>query len=137
MKGDRSCRDIKKNCTFHKDIEHNTELCVALRDEIEKLMRAGYFKEFMDEPHMTNREEQPHQQNPDKIREVLTIIGGSHVARKSFNTRDIYAKEAKTPPQIHVHRTEERPTKHALRELGDNVFTETDARWVQHCTSLL
>ena len=50
MKGDRSCRDIKKNYAFHKDIEHNTKRCVALRDEIERLMRAGHFKEFMDEP---------------------------------------------------------------------------------------
>ena len=58
-KGDRSRRDIKKNCTFHKDIGHNIERYVALRDKIERLMRVGHFKEFMDEPQTNNREERP------------------------------------------------------------------------------
>ena len=98
MKDDRSRRNIKKNCTFHKDIGHNIERCVALRDEIERLMRAGHFKEFMDEPHPTNREEQPHQWNPEKIREVLTIIGGFHIAGESRSAPNKYVKEAKTPP---------------------------------------
>ena len=61
MKSDRSRRDIKQNCIFHKDIGHNTQWCVAFRDEIERLMRAGHFKEFMDEPYMANREERPRQ----------------------------------------------------------------------------
>ena len=50
MKSDRSRKDAKKNCAFHKDIRHKIERCVALRDEIEKLMRAGHFNEFIDEP---------------------------------------------------------------------------------------
>ena len=50
MKGDRLRREIKKNCAFHKDIGHNTERFVALRDKIERLIRVGHFKEFMDEP---------------------------------------------------------------------------------------
>ena len=50
MKSDRLRRDVKKNCAFHKDIGHNTERCVARRDKIERLIRAGHFKEFLDEP---------------------------------------------------------------------------------------
>ena len=50
MKGNRARRDIKRNCTFHKDIWHNTDKCVALKDEIEGLIRAGHFKEFVDKP---------------------------------------------------------------------------------------
>ena len=96
MKGDRSCRDIKKNCAFHKDIGHNTERCVTLKDAIERLIRVGHFNKFMDEPQMTNREERPHQRSPNKINEVLTIISGSHIARESRNARDKYTKKAKT-----------------------------------------
>ena len=70
-------------------------------------MRAWHFKEFMDEPQTENGEEQPRQRSPDKIKEVLTIIGGSHVAGESHSTRDRCRKEAKTPSQIHVHRIEE------------------------------
>ena len=46
---DRSCRDVKKNCAIHKEVGHNTERCIALKDEIERLIRVGYFKEFLDE----------------------------------------------------------------------------------------
>ena len=59
MKGDRVCRDIKRNCSFHKDIEHTTDKCVALKDEIKRLIRVGHFKEFVDKPQVANREEQP------------------------------------------------------------------------------
>ena len=57
MKGDRSRRDVKKNCAFHKDIGHSTKRCMALRNEIERLLRVGHFKEFEDEPQTVNREE--------------------------------------------------------------------------------
>ena len=50
LKGDRFRRDIKRNYTFHKDIRHTTDKCVALKDEIERLIMAVYFKEFMDKP---------------------------------------------------------------------------------------
>ena len=50
MKGDRARRDIKRNCVFHKDIGHNTDRCVALKYEIERLIRVGHFKEFVDKP---------------------------------------------------------------------------------------
>ena len=50
IKGDRVPRDIKRNCTFHKDTGHTTDKCVALKDEIEKIIKASYFKEFIDEP---------------------------------------------------------------------------------------
>ena len=47
MKSDRARRDINKNCDFHKDIGHTTDRCVALKDEIERLIRADNFKEFV------------------------------------------------------------------------------------------
>ena len=33
------------------------ERCVALKDKIERLIRVGHFKEFVDEPQAVNREE--------------------------------------------------------------------------------
>ena len=57
MKSERTQRDIKRNCAFHKDVDHIMNRCVALKDEIEKLIRVGHFKEFVDEQHATHREE--------------------------------------------------------------------------------
>ena len=34
--GNRSRRDVRKNCAYHKDIGHNTVKCNTLRDEIER-----------------------------------------------------------------------------------------------------
>ena len=132
IKGDRSRRDIKKNCTFHKDIGHNTGRYVAIRDEIERIIKTGHFKEFMDDPQKAKREEWSHHRSLDKIREVLTIIGGSHIVGEGRSAHNKYTKEAKAPPSIHVHRTKEHPTTHERRELEDIVFTEVDSTWVHH-----
>ena len=113
MKGDRSWRDIKKKCVFHKDIGHITKRCMALKNEIKRLIRAGHFKEFLDKPHAATREELPRQRSPERIREVLAIIGAPHIAGESRSARDRYAKKVKTLPQIHVLRTDERPSKNA------------------------
>ena len=50
MKKDRVRKDIKGNCSFHNDIRHTTDKCVALKDKIIRLIKVGYFKEFIDEP---------------------------------------------------------------------------------------
>ena len=56
IRNDRWRRDVKKNCAFHKDIGHNIESCIAIKDEIERLIKAGYFKEFLEEePQIANR----------------------------------------------------------------------------------
>ena len=47
-------RDVRKNYAYHKDIRHNTVKCNAIRDKIERLIRAGHFKEFLEnEPQVT------------------------------------------------------------------------------------
>ena len=80
MKNERTRRDIKRNCAFHKDIGHTTDRCVALKDEIERLIRADHFKEFVDEQHAMHSEERPRQRSPEKVHEVLTIISRNHLA---------------------------------------------------------
>ena len=54
MKGGRVRRDIKRNCAFHKDIRHTKDKCATLKDEIKRLIRAGNFKEFIDELQKVN-----------------------------------------------------------------------------------
>ena len=103
----------RKTVPFNKDIRHSTKKCVALKDEIERLIRARHFKEFLDKPQAANREERPHQLSSERIKKVLTIIGGPHVARESRSACNRYAKEVRNPPQIHVLGTEESPTKNA------------------------
>ena len=94
---------------------------MALKDEIERFIKSGYFKEFVDEPQAANREERPQQRSPEKVREVLTIIGGLYLAKESNHARDKYANDAKNLP-VQVHRMKVPPTKQARRELGDIVF---------------
>ena len=95
MKRDIVRRDIKRNCAFHKDIRHTTDKCVALKDEINRLIRVGYFKEFVDELQAVNWEEQPRQRSPEKVHKVQTIIGRLHLAKESHHAREKYAKDAK------------------------------------------
>ena len=75
---------------------------MALKDEIERPIRACHFTEFVDKPQTANREERPQQQNPEKVRDVLTTIGGYHLAGESRSARGNYAKNAKTPPPTQV-----------------------------------
>ena len=68
-------RDVKKNCDYHKDIGHNMVKCNTLRDEIERLIRVGHFREFLENEHqdvVTN--ELSRQRSPQRIRKVLTIF---------------------------------------------------------------
>ena len=111
MKSERTRRDIKRNCAFHKDIGHTSDRCAALKNEIERLIRADHFKEFFDEQHTTNREERPRQRSLEKVHEVLTIIGRSHLAGESCNAQDPYAKDAKTLPLVQVQ-------KYILKDIG-------------------
>ena len=84
MKGDRVRRDIKRNFAFHKDIGHTTNMCMPHKDEIKRLIRAGYFKECVDEPQEDNREERT-QQRSSEVGEVLSIISGLHLAKESHH----------------------------------------------------
>ena len=86
MKNERARRDIKRNYAFHKNVWRTTDRCVALKDEIERLIRAGHCKEFIDEPQAVNREERSRKRSPEKVHKVLTVIDGSHLAGESCNT---------------------------------------------------
>ncbi|KAL0319788.1 UNVERIFIED_CONTAM: hypothetical protein Sradi_5240300 [Sesamum radiatum] len=80
-----------KYCLFHKDRGHSTEECLHLKDEIEKLIRRGYLKEYVDcsnrpregnsRPPQERRERetrgnQPNQDNPPTAGVIGVIFGG-------------------------------------------------------------
>ena len=106
--------------------------CTTLKDEIERLIRVGYFKDFVDDPQSANQVEQPQQRCLEKVCEVLTIIGGLHLAKESYHTCDKYTNGAKNLALLQVHKIDVGPTKRARREFEDIVFREADARWVHH-----
>ena len=87
------------------------------------------------EPQDTKINERPRQRSLERIREVLTIFRGPHVAGESRSTRDWYTKEAWSAPLIDIHRTIERPVKSTRRELKKVFFTKAYARWVHHLYS--
>ncbi|XP_021759179.1 uncharacterized protein LOC110724091 [Chenopodium quinoa] len=39
-------RDLKKYCMFHKDVDHYTEECVQLKENIEDLIRKGHLSQY-------------------------------------------------------------------------------------------
>ncbi|KAL0344709.1 UNVERIFIED_CONTAM: hypothetical protein Sradi_4302200 [Sesamum radiatum] len=49
-------RFSNKYCRFHKEKGHDTEDCYQLKDEIERLVRQGYFKEFIVEQGSRSRD---------------------------------------------------------------------------------
>ncbi|XP_014517214.1 uncharacterized protein LOC106774684 [Vigna radiata var. radiata] len=52
--------DETKVCLFHDNQGHATKDCTTLRDELEKLIRTGYLRQFMKE------EPEPHKRSPRK-----------------------------------------------------------------------
>ncbi|XP_075663081.1 uncharacterized protein LOC142632590 [Castanea sativa] len=50
MRDDPSRRNLNLYCTYHKDKGHTIEQCRVLKDHLEQLVKAGYFKEFVVEP---------------------------------------------------------------------------------------
>ncbi|KAL0426871.1 UNVERIFIED_CONTAM: hypothetical protein Slati_2861900 [Sesamum latifolium] len=84
MKSDRYC-------LFHRDRGHSSEECLHLKDEIEKLIRKVYLKEYVDRnnrPREGNsrppregrdreaRQNQPNQDNPPTAGVIGVISGG-------------------------------------------------------------
>ena len=47
MRGDHSKRNQNKYYRFHRDVDHTTEECIELKDEIEKLIREGYLYDYV------------------------------------------------------------------------------------------
>ncbi|XP_011083341.1 uncharacterized protein LOC105165883 [Sesamum indicum] len=104
-RGERS-RDGKQ---FHKDKGHNTEDCYQLRDEIERLVRQGYFKHLIDKSIETrgrsrSRSRERHQRDEvgtsgardnAPTKGVIHTISGRPTAGDSMRARKKYARESR------------------------------------------
>ncbi|XP_010268094.1 PREDICTED: uncharacterized protein LOC104605153 [Nelumbo nucifera] len=47
MRGDPANKNPNMYCHFRRDIGHDTKNCLNLKDEVEKLIRRGYLKQFI------------------------------------------------------------------------------------------
>ena len=92
MRGDRLKRNQNKYCRFHRDIGHTTEECIALKDEIEKLIQDGYLQNYVRnegaKPHEDEREVGPHH-------EIRTIFDGPHFTREMQGAQNRYLRGAR------------------------------------------
>ncbi|KAL2251632.1 UNVERIFIED_CONTAM: Retrovirus-related Pol polyprotein from transposon [Sesamum indicum] len=100
-----------KYCRFHRERGHNTEECFQLKDEIERLMRQGYFRDRVPHNCKTGREETrrsrsrsrdrnpgpsksthaPATENNAPTKEVIYTIAGGSSSNNSNRDRKRYA----------------------------------------------
>ena len=136
MRGDRLKRNQNKYYRYHRDIGHTTEECIALKDEIEKLIQKGYLQNYVRNRGAKPREDQ-HEAKPP--REIRTIFGGTHFVGKTQGAQNCCLKEAREGPVMTASSLKQRPTKQVRREAGNITFSEKDARHVHHphCDALV
>ncbi|XP_060962197.1 uncharacterized protein LOC115725514 [Cannabis sativa] len=105
-------------------------------DEIEELIRRGKFDKYKkNEEGHPRADDKEENQNASGLRtphDILTIIGGPHIAGDSRKSQERYAKEAKEKPLTNVNNISERPETLFQKECDDITFIESDARWVHH-----
>ncbi|KAL0295509.1 UNVERIFIED_CONTAM: hypothetical protein Sangu_2508000 [Sesamum angustifolium] len=90
-----------KYCLIHKDRGHSTEDCFHLKDEIEKLIRQGYLKEYVNcsnqpqegnsraPPEGREREAEQNKQNKDNLStaSIIGVISGGPAGGDSARAR--------------------------------------------------
>ncbi|GAA0145992.1 hypothetical protein LIER_06048 [Lithospermum erythrorhizon] len=64
MRGSEPNRDKSRYCAYHREYGHDTDECRMLKVEIEKLIKMGYLKEFVDNRNMPHiRQRSPQREN--------------------------------------------------------------------------
>uniref|UniRef100_A0A2N9J6Z4 Integrase catalytic domain-containing protein n=1 Tax=Fagus sylvatica TaxID=28930 RepID=A0A2N9J6Z4_FAGSY len=111
-----------------RDHGHLTEECVALKEQVETLIRQGKLQKYVSRP--TNarpakppaQREQAEHNRPAPVGEIRTIIGGPASGGTSRASRKAYAR------QVHNIMVVQRPPKNV--RLDDQIisFSEEDAR---------
>ncbi|KAM6596051.1 hypothetical protein CsatA_006575 [Cannabis sativa] len=105
-------------------------------DVIEELIRRGKFDKYKkgeeSHPRADDKGENQNASGSRTPRNILTIIGGPHIAGDSYKSQEQYAREAKEKSFTNVNNLSERPEKLFKKECDDITFMESDARWVHH-----
>uniref|UniRef100_A0A2N9HAC0 Uncharacterized protein n=1 Tax=Fagus sylvatica TaxID=28930 RepID=A0A2N9HAC0_FAGSY len=111
-----------------RDHGHLTEECVALKEQIETLIRQGKLQKYVSRPTNTRpakppaQREQAEPNRPGPVGEIRTIVGGPASGGTSRASRKAYAR------QVHNIMVVQRPPKNI--RLDDQIisFSEEDAR---------
>uniref|UniRef100_A0A2N9GJG2 Reverse transcriptase domain-containing protein n=1 Tax=Fagus sylvatica TaxID=28930 RepID=A0A2N9GJG2_FAGSY len=119
---------IDKLLLFHRDHGHLTEDCVALKEQVETLIRQGKLQKYVSRPANTRPAKPPTQRElaehnrPGPVGEIRTIIRGPASGGTSRASRKAYAR------QVHNIMVIQRPPKNVC--LDDQIisFSEEDAR---------
>uniref|UniRef100_A0A2N9IJ88 Uncharacterized protein n=1 Tax=Fagus sylvatica TaxID=28930 RepID=A0A2N9IJ88_FAGSY len=128
IRSDPNTRPKNLYCKFHRDHGHLTEECVALKEQIETLIRQGKLQKYVSRPANTRpakppaQREQAEHNRPGPVGEIRTIIGGSASGGTSRASRKAYAR------QVHNIMVVQRPPKNV--RLDDQIisFSEEDAK---------
>jgi hypothetical protein len=128
IRSDPNSRPKNLYCRFHRDHGHLTEECVALKEQVETLIRQGKLKKYVNRPANTRpakppaQREQVEHNRSGPVGEIRTIIGGPASGGTSRASRKAYAR------QVHNIMVVQRPPKNV--RLDDQIisFSEEDAR---------
>ena len=129
MQGDHSKRNENKYCRYYQDVGHTIEECIALKDEIEKLIREGYLQNYVRNGGTKPREDQHEAGHPHEIR---TTFGGPHFAEEMRGSQNRYLREAREGPVPTTSYLDQRPAKQVKGEADTVTFSEKNARHVRH-----
>uniref|UniRef100_A0A2N9HZF6 Uncharacterized protein n=1 Tax=Fagus sylvatica TaxID=28930 RepID=A0A2N9HZF6_FAGSY len=128
IRSDPNNRPKNLYCRFHRDHGHLTEDCVALKEQVETLIRQGKLQKYVSRPTNARPAKPPvqrEQAEPNRlgpVGEIRTIIGGPASGGTSRASRRAYAR------QVHNIMVVQRPPKNV--RLDDQIisFSEEDAR---------
>ncbi|XP_014511667.1 uncharacterized protein LOC106770368 [Vigna radiata var. radiata] len=94
--------DATKVCLFHVNLGHSTEDCTTLRDELQRVIRAEYLRQFVQE------EPEPRKRSPRKVRSPKRIHDASVRPRNHSRSRQRERDRSRSRPREHVR---ERPIR--------------------------
>lgn len=102
MKSDLSRRNHNKYCRFHGEVGHNTNDCMDLKDEIERLIREGRLQELWAERRNEGQREDNrrqydgrHDNDHELVGIIWTIHGGPYIRGDSQRSQKNYAHKAR------------------------------------------
>ncbi|XP_074342446.1 uncharacterized protein LOC141680007 [Apium graveolens] len=75
LRGDSEKRDKSRYCRIHKDVDHDTDDCRQLKNEIEYLIRRGKFGRFSKGEEAGGQKRDNDRRDDDRRGEVMSIVG--------------------------------------------------------------
>uniref|UniRef100_A0A2N9HQ17 Reverse transcriptase RNase H-like domain-containing protein n=1 Tax=Fagus sylvatica TaxID=28930 RepID=A0A2N9HQ17_FAGSY len=99
IRSDPNSRPKNLYCQFHRDHDHLTENCMALKEQVETLIQQGKLQKYVGHPSNAHPpkalgpKEQTENCWPRPVGEVRTIIGGPASRGTSRTSRKAYARQ--------------------------------------------